>query len=118
MQYEEALHNLQLINSSISNMVAMLDSMNSVLVRNLEWVMDWLGGAKDGLHLLTTLAVHAAFLFLATLCLVFVKAPAPTRVALLLVVTVNALLEIRFHVSLSVGKMAASLLLLLIGMYV
>lgn len=114
-QYQETLHNLQLINDSVSSMVAMLNAMNSALVHNLDWLMEWLGGAKDGLHLLTTLAIHAAFLFLATLCLVFVTAPGLTRVALLVMVTANALAEIKFQVSLGVGMMAVLLALLYIG---
>lgn len=115
VQYEEALHNLQLINDSVSSMVTMLNAMNSALTHNLDWLMDWLGGAKDGLHLLTTLAIHTAFLFLATLCLVFVKAPGLTRVALLVTVTANALAEIKFHASLTVGTMAVLQAVLLIG---
>ncbi len=117
VQYEEALHNLQLINASVSSMVAVLNAMNSALTRNLDWLMDWLGGAKDRLHLLTTLAVHAAFFFLATLCLVFVKAPGLARAALLLMVTLNALLEIKFQVSLTVGMMAILQTMFLIGIY-
>lgn len=118
LQYEEALHNLQLINDSVSSMVAMLNAMNSALMHNLDWLMDWLGGAKDGLHLLTTLAVHAAFLFLATLCLVFVKAPGLTRVALLVTVTVNALAEIKYQVSLAIGTLTGLQAVLLIGKYI
>ena len=114
-QYQETLHNLQLINDSVSSMVAMLNAMNSALMHNLDWLTDWLGGAKDGLHLLTTLAIHAAFLFLATLCLVFVSAPGLTRVALLVMVTANALAEIKFQLSLSVGTMALLQALLYIG---
>ena len=115
LQYQEALHNLQLINTSVSSMVAMLDAMNSALTRNLDWLADCLGGAKDGLHLLTTLAIHAVFLFLATLCLVFVKAPGLARVALLVLVSVNALAEVKFHMSLSMGMMATVQALFLIG---
>jgi len=115
VQYKEILHNLQLINSTMSSMRGVVDSMNSALQRNLQWMMSWVGGAKDGLHTLTTVVVHAAFLFLGTLCLLFVGAPAMARVSLLVMVTTNALVEIKFHRSLPVAAMAALQALLLLG---
>lgn len=115
LQYEDTLHNLELINASVSSMMTLLNTMNSALTRNLDWMTSRLGGAKEGLHILTTLAVHAAFLFLAVLCLVFVSAPGLARVALLVMVTGNALMEMRFYWSLSITAMATLQALMLMG---
>lgn len=115
LNHQEALQNLRIINSSISSMVSLLDTMNSALTGNLEWLIDCLGGTKDGLHLLTTLAIHATFLFLATLCLLFVKAPGMARVALLLMATANAFMEIKFCVSMSIPIMTLLQAVFLVG---
>ncbi len=95
LQYEDTLNNLQLINSSVSSMVEVVTAMNSALTVNLEWMVNWLGGAQDGLHILITLSIHGVFLILATLCLLFVKAPALARVVM---ITTNALAEVKLCV--------------------
>ena len=115
LQYEDTLNNLQLINSSVSSMVEVVTAMNSALTVNLEWMVNWLGGAQDGLHILTTLAIHGVFLILATLCLLFVKAPALARVALLVMITTNALAEVKLRVSLTLTAMTTIQVLLLAG---
>lgn len=100
-QYEATMDNLRLINSSVSSMMKVVLHMQAMLTSQLDWVMDSLGGAKDGLRILTTLATHAAFLFLAVLCILFVRAPGLTRLSLLLLVSINAAVEIRYRVSLT-----------------
>ena len=100
-QYEATMDNLRLINSSVSSMMGVVLHMQAVLSSQLDWVMESLGGAKDGLRVLTTLATHAAFLFLAVLCVLFVKAPGLTRLSLLIIVSLNAVIEIRYKVSLT-----------------
>ena len=100
-QYEATMDNLRLINSSVSSMMGVVLHMQAMLSSQLDWVMESLGGAKDGLRVLTTLATHAAFLFLAVLCVLFVKAPGLTRLSLLIIVSLNAAIEIRYKVSLT-----------------
>lgn len=73
------------------------------------------GGAQRGLHVLTTLAGHACFLLLATLCVLFVRAPALARVALLVMVVGNAAAELRTGSSLSLHTLAALEVVVLAG---
>lgn len=65
------------------------------------------GGAQRGLHVLTTLAGHGCFLLVATLCVLFVRAPALARVALLVMVVGNVVAELRTGSSLSLHALAA-----------
>ena len=109
--------NLQEMEKSISSMMALLNEMKAVLSTNFEWMMGRLGGAEEGLHVLITLGYHAAFLFLTALSLVFVSAPGVARVALLVMVTINALMEIQFHWSLSFTTMGTVQSLFLIGRF-
>ena len=105
-QYEATMENLRVINSSVSSMMGVVLHMQGMLSSQLDWVMESLGGAKDGLRVLTTLATHATFLFLAILCILFVKAPAFTRLSLLVIVSANAMVEIRYQVSLTFVALA------------
>lgn len=100
-QYEATMDNLRLINASVSSMMGVVLHMQEMLSSQLDWVVEGLGGAKDGLRVLTTLATHAAFLFLAVLCVLFVKAPGVTRLSLLIIVSLNAAVEIRYKISLT-----------------
>ena len=106
-QYEATLENLRLINSSISSMMVLVVNMQTMLSSQLNWLTNQLGGAQDGLRVLTTLATHAAFLLLAILCVLFVKAPGFTRLSLLVMVSVNAVLEVRFKISLTFLALAS-----------
>ena len=100
-QYESTMENLRLINASVSSMMGVVLHMQHMLSSQLDWVMESLGGAKDGLRILTTLATHAAFLFVAVLCILFVRAPGFARISLLIIVSMNAIIEIRYKVSLT-----------------
>lgn len=113
--YKHTLHNLLLIDNSVSSMISVVHSMNSTLQESLDWILTWLGGAKDGLHMLTTMATHAGFLFLGALLLAYVRAPGLTRVALLLLVSLNGLAEVRFHWSVGIGSLALLQALVLLG---
>ena len=76
-------------------------NMHTMLSSQLDWLINQLGGAQDGLRVLTTLATHTAFLLIAILCVLFVKAPALTRLSLLILVSVNVAVEIKYKISLT-----------------
>ena len=114
-QYESTLNNLERINSSVSSMMELVVAMDSVISGQLDWLIGQLGGAQDGLRILVLLATHAAFLLMATLAVLFVKAPGFARVALLVMVCVNVFCGIRYRVSLTLYGLAAVEALLIIG---
>ena len=118
VQYESTLQNLKTINSTVSQVLQLLDAMNDAIGIQLQWVSQHLGGAKDGLKALTTLALHGFFLLLSSLILLLVKAPLMTRLVLLPGVVCNLVAELKFDTSLSLTQLSASVVAVLIGEYI
>ena len=114
-QYEATLNNLRLINSTVSNLLSLVAGMDSAVTSQLQWLARQLGGAQDGLRVLTACASHACFLLIATLCVLFIRAPAPTRVALLLLVVGNLIAEVKFQAALSFYVLCTLETIILIG---
>lgn len=96
-------------------MLSLVVAMETTLSSQLDWLVVQLGGAQQGLTLLVLLATHAVFLLLATLCVLFVKAPALSRVTLLLLVCGNVLLELRYNISLTFSALTALQALVVLG---
>lgn len=114
-QYKATLDNLRLINSSVASMMSVVINMQTTLSSQLDWLVNQLGGAQDGLRVLTTLMTHGAFLLIAILCVLFVKAPGFTRLSLLVLVSVNALVEIKYRVSLTFVALAGLQVVVMFG---
>lgn len=114
-QYNATLENLRLINDSVTSMMNVINNMHTVLSTQLDWLIGQLGGAQDGLAVLTTLVTHAAFLLMAILCVLFVKAPGLTRLSLLVMVSTNALMEIKYRVSLTFVAMTIAQVVIMSG---
>ena len=114
-QYEATLENLRLINSSVASMMSVVLNMHSVMSSQLEWLISQLGGAQDGLRVLTTITTHTAYLVVAILCVLFVKAPGFTRLSLLGIVVTNALIEIKYKISLTFFALTALQITVMLG---
>ena len=114
-QYKATLENLRLINSTVTSMMGVVTDMHTMLSSQLNWLVNQLGGAQDGLRVLTTLVSHAAFLFVSILFVLFVKAPAFTRLSLLIIVSLNTVVEIRYRVSLTFVGLSGLQLVLMLG---
>lgn len=114
-QYRATLDNLRLINSTVSSLLSLVVGMDLTVTSQLQWLARQLGGAQDGLRVLTACATHACFLLIATLCVLFVRAPAPSRVALLVLVVGNVVAEVKFQVALSIYALCALETAILIG---
>lgn len=115
VQYEATLHNLRMINSTVSQVLQLLDTMNGAVGLQLQWVMQHLGGAQDGLKILMVLATHAFFLLLSSLALLFVRAPWVSRLSLLLGVVCNVAAEMKLGSSLTLAQLSATVIAVLIG---
>lgn len=114
-QYQATLENLRVINSSVTSMMNVVINMHTVLSSQLEWLINHLGGAQDGLRVLTTLATHTVFLVIAILCVLFLKAPALTRLSLLILVSVNVAVEIKYKISLTFVALAGLQMVVMFG---
>ena len=117
VQYESTLQNLKTINSTVSQVLQLLDAMNDAIGIQLQWVSRHLGGAKDGLKALTALALHGFFLLISSLILLLVRAPWLTRLVLLPAVVCNLIAELKFDASLSLTQLSVSVTAVLIGEY-
>ena len=91
--------------------------MNTAVNSQLDWLVGQLGGAKDGLRVLTACATHACFLLIAILCVLFIKAPAFARFTLLVLVVGNVLAEVRFQSSFSLYTLCALEAAIIIGRF-
>lgn len=114
-QYQATLDNLRLINSTVSHLLSLVAGMDSAVTSQLQWLARQLGGAQDGLRVLISCASHACFLLIATLCVLFIRAPAPTRVALLVLVVGNLVAEVKFQVALNFYALCALETIIFIG---
>lgn len=114
-QYRLTLENLRLINASVSSMLSLVLGMNSAVNSQLDWLIGQLGGTQDGLRMLTACAMHGCYLLVATLCVLFVKAPAFARVSLLVLVVGNVVGEVKFHTSLSLLSLTALEIIILLS---
>ena len=114
-KYESTLNNLDRINSSVNSVMGLVVAMETTISSQLDWLVGQLGGAQDGLRMLILLSTHGAYLLLATLGVLFVKAPAFARVALLALVCGNVCMEIQYRVSLTFSALAALQALVITG---
>lgn len=105
LQYEATMHNLELINVTIGSMLGLVTDMNGAINSQMSWIIEQMGGAKEGLRLLVVCSSHLLFLLLATLCVVFVSAPPLSRVILLILVVGNVALELKLNTSLSLQSL-------------
>ena len=114
-QYEATLENLRLINSSVTSMMTTILNMHSMMSTQLDWLVNQLGGAQDGLKVLTTLTTHTAYLVVAILCVLFLKAPGFARFSLLVMVVANAVVEIKYNISLTFFALTALQVAIMLG---
>ncbi len=117
-KYESTLNNLDRINSSVNSVMGLVVAMETTISSQLDWLVGQLGGAQDGLRMLILLSTHGAYLLLATLGVLFVKAPAFARVALLALVCGNVCMEIQYRVSLTFFALAALQALVIAGEHI
>ncbi len=95
--------------------MSLVVAMETTISSQLDWLVGQLGGAQDGLRILILLSTHFAYLLMATLCVLFVKAPAFARVVLLTLVCGNVFLEMQYRVSLTFSALAALQALVIAG---
>ena len=116
VQYKTTLRNLEAINDTVSHVLTLLDTMNSAVNIQLTWLLEKLGGAQDGLRLLTTVASHVLFLLLSCLILLFLRAPWVSRASLLGLVVLNVGSEVYYDTSLSLAQLTTIMATVLLGM--
>lgn len=117
-QYDKTLTNLKAINNTISHVLSLVDAMNTGFSQQLGWLMDTLGGTRDGLHNLITLACHCFFLLSACLVLVFLGVSWIPRISLLLLVLINLSLEIKFQCGFSLTQLTGVLLTIVLSKHI
>ncbi|CAN0403724.1 unnamed protein product [Lampetra planeri] len=93
--YSSLMSNLQRLNRTVGYLLQLVDSMQSNMDQKLDWLAQLLGGAGDNISVVYTFVLHAAYLFLAAVVVMFLQAPALPRAMLILCVVVNAISEIK-----------------------
>ncbi|XP_032803507.2 protein brambleberry-like [Petromyzon marinus] len=93
--YSSLMSNLQRLNHTVGYLLQLVDSMQSNMNQKLDWLAQLLGGAGDNISVVYTFVLHAAYLLLAAVVVMFLQAPALTRAMLILCVVVNAVSEIK-----------------------
>ena len=114
-QYLDMQTRLNSINRTVSHVLVLLDNVNTAVNMQLGWLMDNLGGAQDGLHVLTCIAMHCLFLLVTCLVLVFLKAPWFSRLMLLVMVVGNLVIDVNTAKGLSLSQLIVLMGMILIG---
>ena len=115
VSYQQTLEDLKNINTTINYILTVMDNLDHAINTQLSWLMRQVGGAKEGLTLLYTVAINVAFLFFFALFLMFVQAPALPRLVLILSVIGNTLIHLYCDYSLDVLTLAALVASITIG---
>ena len=114
-QYHEMQSGLDAINNTIAQVLVLLDSTNEAVNIQLGWLLERLGGAQDGLYLLTSVATHGVFLLANCLVLLFLKAPWFSRLMLLVITVLNLIIDINTSNGLSLAQLAVLMGIVFIG---
>ncbi|KAK3753983.1 hypothetical protein QZH41_009257 [Actinostola sp. cb2023] len=113
--YNDTIDNLKRINKTISYLLEAIDATQSKLDDRITWLTHQLMSTGYQISTMVTCLMHAGYFVLSTYGIVFVQAPGFTRIALVVIVPVNALCEINLGSSLTFAYLTALLITVLIG---
>ena len=85
------LENIQRLNSSLNHVLGIVGQVDS----QIDWVASQLGGNRADIQVIAITVQHACYLVMAMMCVVFLSAPWMSRLALVLVVPLNAMAQLK-----------------------
>ncbi|XP_050955459.1 protein brambleberry [Labeo rohita] len=113
--YSELMSKLERMNGTLGYMLTYLDNMQNRLEDRLHMIQGYLGWAGLSLRALWTCVMHAVYFLLSAVLLSFLQCATFSRVALLLMVPINAIAEINQQSALDLVTLTLLLFTLSLG---
>ena len=106
---------MEAMNSSVSNLLILLNTMNIGLTDKLSYLNDTLGGTHGSLHVVISIASHLSFFLFCVLASLFLRLPFKPRLCLFVLVISNLMIDVKFMIGMSFMELVWSLVAILTG---
>lgn len=113
--HQRVMADMKEMNSSILNLLTLINTMNNGLTDKLSYLNDTLGGTQGSLHVVISIASHLSFFLFCVLVSLFLGLPFKPRLCLFVLVISNLMIDIKFMVGLSFMELVWTLIAVLIG---
>ena len=74
-QYQTVMNNMEAMNSSITQLLLLMDAMNIGFTQKLAYLNETLGGTQGTLHIVTSIISHLSFFLFSILVSLFLEVP-------------------------------------------
>ena len=115
-QYQTVMNNMEAMNSSITQLLLLMDAMNIGFTQKLAYLNETLGGTQGTLHIVTSIISHLSFFLFSILVSLFLEVPFKPKFCLFILVTGSLVTDIMFGKGLSFLGLTGTLATILIGM--
>lgn len=115
-QYQTVMKNMEAMNSSITQLLLLMDTMNIGFTQKLTYLNETLGGTQGALHIVTSIISHLSFFLFSVLVSLFLGVPFKPKFFLFILVTGSLVTDIMFGKGLSFLGLTGTLATILIGM--
>nr|XP_053626848.1 protein brambleberry-like isoform X2 [Cherax quadricarinatus] len=99
-QYGRLTQDLRQMNETVHHLMDVLQSTKRGVEDKLSWISSLVGGTDNTIQKVYSCVLHAAYFFLAMLAYSFLQVPFMTRMALVVLVPLNAFAEVKHDTSL------------------
>nr|XP_045611171.1 protein brambleberry-like isoform X2 [Procambarus clarkii] len=110
-QYGRLTQDLQRMNETVHHLMDVLHATRRGVEDKLSWISSLVGGTDNTIQKVYSCVLHAGFFFLAMLAYSFLQVPFMTRMALVVLVPLNAFAEVKHDTSLHFSTLATILAL-------
>ncbi|KAK4301661.1 hypothetical protein Pmani_026218 [Petrolisthes manimaculis] len=94
-QYGRVMADLERMNTTVHHLLDLLHSTRAGVENRLAWITSLLGGTDNTLAKVYSITLHAAYFMVAMVAASFLQVPYSTRLALVVLVPLNAAAEVR-----------------------
>ncbi|XP_045129827.1 protein brambleberry-like isoform X2 [Portunus trituberculatus] len=113
-QYSRLSDDVQRMNATVHHLMDMLQSTRQGVEDQLSWITSLVGGTDNTVQKVYTCVLHSGYFLVAMISATFLQVPYLTRVALVVLVPLNAFSEIKHETSLQFSTLTTVLALCII----
>lgn len=113
-QYSRLTDDMQRMNATVYHLMDMLQSTRQGVEDQLSWITSLVGGTDNTVQKVYTCVLHAGYFLVGMISATFLQVPYLTRVALVVLVPLNAFSEIKHETSLQFSTLTTVLALCII----
>ncbi|XP_050740346.1 protein brambleberry-like isoform X2 [Eriocheir sinensis] len=114
-QYGRLTEDMQRMNSTVHHLMDVLQTTKQGVEEKLSWITSLVGGTDNTIQKVYSCILHAGYFFVGMVSASFLQVPYFTRVALVVLVPLNALSEIRHDTCLQFSTLTTVMALCIIG---